>query len=108
MRSRQLDWGNAQRSSIGSDFGRLGIDFWQKVDAMLDDHAAARRAQLGMLNEWRNAIAHQDFDPAKLGGTITLHLGQVKRWRVACNALARVFDEVLHGHLEGLIGVAPW
>src|SRR5438093_2420675 len=27
-RGRQLDRGNAQSSSLGADFGRLGIDFW--------------------------------------------------------------------------------
>src|SRR6266566_2436691 len=30
-RGRSLDRGNAQPGSIGSDFGRLGIDFWPTV-----------------------------------------------------------------------------
>jgi hypothetical protein len=31
-KGRQLDRQNAHPSSIGSDFRRLGIDFWKKVD----------------------------------------------------------------------------
>lgn len=106
-RGRQLDRGNAQPSSLGADFGRLGIAFWPGLDAY-DVHGGARRAQLEQLNEWRNAIAHQDFDPARLGGSTTLQLIQVRRWRAACNGLARGFDEVLRRHLHNQTGFMPW
>src|SRR5437588_9385019 len=31
IRGRQLDRGNAQSSSLGADFGRLVLDFWDKI-----------------------------------------------------------------------------
>lgn len=106
-RSRQLDSRNAQPGSIGSDFGRLGIDFWMRVEA---HHAAnpTRKSVLDALNAWRNAIVHQDFDPTKLGGTATLHLSTVRRWRKDCGYLARSFDEVMRRHIQSLTGASPW
>jgi hypothetical protein len=107
VQGRQLDRGNAQPASIGADFGRLGINLWAEVDGH-DAHNVARRASLDSLNHWRNAIVHQDFDPAKLGGTTTLRLAQVRRWRATCHGLARAFDEVLHHYLQVLTGRTPW
>jgi hypothetical protein len=104
---RQLDRGNAQPGAIGADFGRLGIDFWIEVENLSPRHSQ-RKQRLEELNRWRNAIAHQDFDPAKLGGTIILQLARVRRWRVSCNHLARAFDQVMDQHLQTLTGKAPW
>src|SRR5213592_1263776 len=58
--------GNPQAGAIGSDFGRLGLPFWDEV---YDVHAhnRRRRALLDELMAWRNAIAHNDFDPAVFG-----------------------------------------
>jgi hypothetical protein len=103
---RQLDRGNATPGTIGADFGRLGVEFWTEVDRV-DARNPNRRMVLDRLNVWRNAIAHQDFDPAKLGGT-TLHLARVRRWRIACHHLARAFDEVMLRHLSSLTGSPPW
>jgi hypothetical protein len=105
-RARQLDRGNAQPSSLGADFGRFGVTFWVALDAYQAENAA-RRALLEDLNNWRNAIVHQDFDPAVLGGT-TLRLQRVRRWRGACHRLARAFDEVMRRHLSTLSGASPW
>lgn len=107
LRGRQLDRGNAQPASLGADFGRLGIDFWTEVESF-HPRNQARKDELGRLNEWRNAIAHQDFDPARLGETTTLRLAQVRRWRAACRHLARAFDEVLRRRLQTLTGTSPW
>jgi hypothetical protein len=107
LRGRQLDQRNAQPASIGADFVRLGLDFWADVAAYRPG-STARKAALDQLNAWRNAIAHQSFDPSKLGGTTTLRLIQVKRWRGACLYLARCFDEVMRQHLQHLTAVQPW
>jgi hypothetical protein len=104
---RQLDRGNAQSASIGADFGRLGIHFWAEVRAV-NPRNAERRALLDDLNVWRNAIVHRSFDPGKLGGTVTLRLTQVRRWRQACSRLARAFDDVMRRHLLTLTGTSPW
>lgn len=105
--NRQLDKGNAQPGSIGSDFGRLGVDFWTQVNSH-DPRSLGRKTQLDQLNIWRNAIVHQNLDPAKLGGTTTLRLEQVQGWRRACKQLAKTFDEVMRWYVQSLIGVSPW
>ena len=78
--NRQLDKGNATPASIGSDFGRLGLKWWAALDK-LDPAAANLRRQLESLNNWRNAIAHNNFDPLVLGGTMRLRLAMVQEWR---------------------------
>ncbi len=106
-RNRQLDRSNATPSTLGADFGRLGIDLWPKCEAH-DARNRERKKQLEQLNAWRNAIAHQDFDSTKLGGTITLRLDQVRKWRIACEHLAKSFDEVARDYIHATIGMAPW
>ncbi len=106
-RGRLLDRGNAQPGSIGADFGRFGIDFWDEV-RIRDPRNATRMGLLEELNLWRNAIVHHDFDRARLGGTTILRLQRVRRWRGACNRLARAFDEVMRLHLHTLTGSSPW
>ncbi len=103
---RKLDQGNPNPGNIGSDFNRLGIDLWAKSKAA-DRRTAKRQKELMELNEWRNAIAHQDFNPSKLGGLV-LTLGQVRSWRGACNGLAATFDHVLADHIGRLLGAKPW
>ncbi|MFI5458379.1 MAG: HEPN domain-containing protein [Isosphaerales bacterium] len=98
----QLNRSNAQPGSIGADFGRFGVDFWTELE-MNDPRNEVRKTQLVKLNDWRNAIAHQDFR-----GKGTLHLRQVWRWRTTCQRLARSFNEVMRHHLQNLTGTSPW
>jgi hypothetical protein len=106
-RGRLLDRGNAQPSGIGADFGRFDMAFWDEVK-LYDSRNATRMNLLEDLNQWRNAIVHQDFDAAKFGGKTILRLEQVQRWRRACNRLARAFDGVMRRHLQTLTGSSPW
>ncbi len=105
-RNRQLERGNAQAGSIGADFGRLVPSFWDHVKRHdpLDEHRF--QEQLEALNKWRNAVAHQDF--SDFPGPAKLRLAQIRRWRGVCNRLARIFDRVLHDHLQSLTGTPPW
>lgn len=104
---RLLDRGNPTPGNIGADFGRMGIAFWPLVYA--DGQRNNRRREfLEEMNLWRNAIAHQDFDPAKLGGTATLHLATVRSWRRACDGLAKSFDRVMRSELNQITGTNPW
>jgi hypothetical protein len=106
--NRQLDTRNANQTTIGGDFGRLGIrQLWMQVDAVSPNNPLRRRA-LEELNAWRNAIAHQAFDPAVLGGTVILRLARVRRWRRACDRLARSLDAVVQMHIQSVTGVSPW
>ena len=106
-RGRQLDRGNAQPATLKADFDRFRFDFWGAVESQ-DPRNARRKAMLEVLNNWRNAVAHQAFDPARLGGSVVLHLARVRRWRTACHHLARSFDVVMGHQLQTLTGVAPW
>ena len=77
VRDRKLDRGNPNAGNIRADFARLGLGIWDRVKS-LDRRNDERKQLLGELNEWRNAIAHQDFDPTKLGGHTKLRLSDVK------------------------------
>lgn len=105
--ARALDRGNPNAGNIGADFGRFGINFWPVVRAMHSSNEQRQR-YLDELNTWRNAIAHQDFDPERLGGTVVLQLRMVRQWRNALNHLARAFDRAMRTYLHGLLGVNPW
>src|SRR6267378_4090028 len=95
---RKLDRGNPNPGNIGSDYERLGITFWASVTAYRSQNTA-RRASLQDLNEWRNAIVHQDFAAGMLrGGRASLTLVQVQAWRRACEGLGNSFDEVMRLH----------
>ncbi len=83
------------------------LHFWTQVDAYDVDNRA-RRDMIEELNTWRNAIVHQNLEPARPGGTTTLVLSQVRRWRAACEHLAQSFDEVMRIHIHRLTGVLPW
>jgi hypothetical protein len=108
LRDRQLDKWNANQGTIGGDFGRLGItNFWARVD-LIYARNNNRRATLDRVNALRNAIAHRDFDPDKLGGTTVLHLLNVQNWRRQLNHLARSIDEVMRTYIEGVVGHSPW
>jgi hypothetical protein len=105
---RRLDRGNPNPGNIGADFNRLNLLFWPRVEAHHLSNAA-RRTAIEELNEWRNAIAHQDFPPAMLsGGRPQLPLSRVRAWRTACDGLVRSFDDVLRSHINHMTGVYPW
>ena len=105
--NRALDRGNPHPGNLGRDFNRLGMTFWPTVQA-IDVRNGRRKTRLEELNEWRNAIAHQDFDPKKLGGRTTVTLDMVRRWRSTCSALAQSFDRVVGDHIKQATGTARW
>lgn len=105
--ARKLDTGNPSVGNLGADFNRYGLDFWPAVLALGPAHAA-RRHRLAMLNAWRNAVAHHDYDPAELGGTTTLTIPEVRAWRTDCDGFATAFDAVLRDQLFAATGAAPW
>lgn len=110
---RQLDKGNPHPGAIGADFNRFGIVFWDQVIA-IDSRNEQRKLSLELMNAWRNAIAHQDFQQSALAAMIPnstdrrLHLGDVRRWRTACQNIAKSFDEVMRAHLNVVTGAYPW
>ncbi len=104
---RKLDAGNANPSNLGSDFARFGMNFWDVVKAHQRGNRA-RQEKLSVLNQWRNAIAHQNFDSPILSGRSSIRLAEIRAWRAVCKSLAESFDAVVRAHLMGIIGKAPW
>src|SRR5437899_8480305 len=96
------------REALAVTFSRLGIpQFWGQMDAVFVNNRL-RRQWLDDLNTWRNAIAHQAFDPAELGGTTNLRLATVQRWRRGCHKLARALNNVVRAHIQSVSGRGPW
>ena len=104
-RSRKLDSGNANAGNIGADFGSFGFNVWDEVK-LIDKRNQSRQNLLQDLNDWRNAVAHQEF--SKVGGSPALQLQMVTRWRRACDQLAVTLDRILCRELFLLTGVSPW
>ena len=104
--NRKLDAGNPNPGNIGSDFNRFKVKFWVEVRTV-DARNKSRFERLEDLNRWRNAIAHQDFDPRVLGPG-QLRLETVQEWRSACEGLAISFDRVMRLPLREMTGTPPW
>ena len=109
---RKLDFGNPNAGALAEDFRRLCTELWTEL-RVLDSKNAEWQRLLTELNAWRNAIAHQNFDPINLNGTACtfapyLSLDQVRKWRRTCDGLAGAFDTVMRVHLVGLTGNLPW
>jgi hypothetical protein len=104
---RKLDSGNPNPGNLGGDFGFFDLRLWHALEAR-DPANAERNKELERLNEWRNAIAHQSFDPTKLGGRNALRLEEVRRWRRTCEQLADDMDVVVGAHVATITGVNPW
>lgn len=104
---RKLETGNPNPGNLGSDFGRLGIELWPALLAR-DRQAKARQDALTELNQWRNAVAHQDFSSALLQGRNQVRLTDVRQWRQVCESLAVDFERLMHDHLLSATGTRPW
>ncbi len=108
--NRQLDRGNAQPGSLGSDFGLLGMSLWDLLDAA-DSWTAQRRVNLEKLNEARNAVAHANEAELLLiaRAGYPMRLPTIRRWRRTLDGLARTMDYVVSDYLDGLLGTGrPW
>lgn len=107
MEGRKLDSGNPNAGNIGSDFDRFGIKFWPAL-GLYSRYTEPRRRRLLRMNQWRNAVAHQDFTIPDLGGADTLRLTEIRQWRKTCDKLAVDFERVMHDYLSDVTGTAPW
>jgi hypothetical protein len=108
--NRQLDRGNAQPGSLGSDYLRFGCSLWPGLAAS-EPATVACQQDLDKLNDARNAIAHAD--EAKLAGLrgegYPLTLATFRQWRRSLDLLAVTMDAEVASHLGQLFGQpAPW
>jgi len=108
--NRALDHKNATPSSLASDFGRLGLEFWPTLRvASLD--TPRWQASLEALNKARNAIAHaneDDLDRLSQEG-YPMRLQTIRRWRRNLDRLAGTMDDVVADYLDRLLRTGrPW
>lgn len=98
---RQLDRGNAHPGSLGSDFGRLGMSLWPGMAARAPG-TGSRQADLGNLNEARNAIAHADETKllALRAAGYAPTLATFKRTRRSLDELAGTLDSAVAAYLS--------
>lgn len=97
---RKLDHGNPNMRNLKEDFGTFGFSL-----NLSDAANAPRVTQLGMLNEWRNAAAHQGNAPAAAG---PLTLPSLQTWRTACDGLATALDDTIRKELRRILRRQPW
>ena len=107
MRDRKLDHGNPNAGNIGADYGRFDFSFWNEAKR-LSARCHLYMGSLEQLSAWRNAIAHQDFKSAALGGRNTVRLRTVHAWRSSVGHLATTFDTVMYNYLTTVTGRNPW
>src|SRR5260221_10768979 len=101
----RLNTGNPTVHNIRKDLERFGF----VLDLTGADPAnAARITHLGHLNYWRNAAAHQKATPPPPGVPGILNLADIQVWRVACDGLAVVLDDIMQKELLRILGAAPW
>jgi hypothetical protein len=101
----KLSTANPTVENLRKDFERFGfvLDL-----AAADPTNAVRITQLGHLNYWRNAVAHQKATPPPPGVPPALLLADVQAWRGACDGLARSLDAIMYQELSRILGAAPW
>ncbi|WP_449349594.1 hypothetical protein [Streptomyces shaanxiensis] len=109
-RDRSLDRGNAQKNSIAQDYSRFGFIFWQAMQRA-DGRAGAWPEELSMMNEMRNAVAHDDT--AKLQSLASkgyvLDVQTIQVWHSMLDDIATLMDDVVSLSLSALLGVSrPW
>lgn len=108
---RKLDSGNPRRSTLGSDFIRLGFDFVTDLKAK-GPATLNRLDKLETMLDYRNAIGHGDESKIvaiEAGGQIAATKASYQRYRQAMNGLASTMDRVVAERLSQVLGIAqPW
>jgi hypothetical protein len=108
---RKLDTGNARKSSLGSDFGRLGFTFIADLNAK-GPATSTRLDHLDDLVDFRNAIGHGEegkiaaFEVSK---GISSTKASYQKYRQALNGLAGTMDQVVAERLAAVLAIPkPW
>jgi hypothetical protein len=108
--NRALDRQNATSSSLGSDFGRFGLELWPTL-RVADSRATRWQVSLEALNKARNAIAHANEGELTILAAegYPLHLSTVKLWLRHLDRLACTMDDVVSVYLDRLLAAGrPW
>lgn len=108
---RKLDTHNPRASTLGHDFGRLGIALIKDVKAM-GPRSVARLELLDRLVDYRNAVGHGDDDAIELleaRGRIRATKNSYLRYKRSLDCLAGTIDRAVSiGLRQVLSGPEPW
>jgi len=104
--------GNANEATLGPDFDRLGLKFFDDLRSA-SRYNAPRKRRLEQLNVWRNAVVHQNFKLKQVHevlvkGTDPHYVAHVRMWRGACDELAQQFDQIIRTYVGRVVGGPPW
>lgn len=100
---RELDRSNANARSIIEDFSRFGFDMKAQLSGIVG--ATVLKADLHLLNEWRNAAAHHNTTLPS-SGPLTVPL--IQGWRNSCTSLATALDNIMYNQLKARLRRRPW
>jgi hypothetical protein len=108
---RKLDTQNPRRSTLGSDFGRLGFSFIDDLKAR-GPSTERHLEDLETLVDYRNAIGHGDeskIATIEASAAIRSTKRSYQQHRQALNALAGTMDGVVARQLSALLAISrPW
>jgi hypothetical protein len=107
---RLLDRGNPAPQNLERDFRRFDFSLWESI-ALIDRDCRKRKATLGQLCEWRNAISHADVDRKRKAGRLVprnMSLDACEKWRQSLAALASSIDVVVATQCQELGCPKPW
>ncbi|MGW4367693.1 hypothetical protein ACWEKT_18805 [Nocardia takedensis] len=108
VRGRNLDKGNAQPASLGSDFQILGVTLWPDVYTAYPTLGPKWNDTLTSLNKARNAVAHRnDTQLAQVRQAQPLTLATFRKWRRSLNGAAAGFDNIVGAYLKSTAN-ADW
>lgn len=86
------------------------MEFWTKIKQRYPGRGQRWLAQLQLLNDARNGLAHDDL--TKISRVVAagwpLTLRSVHRWRNTLDGLAKAMDHVTREHLRQTFGTTPW
>jgi hypothetical protein len=108
---RRLDVGNARRSSLGSDFARVGLDLIADLKGM-GQKTARRLDKLDLLVDYRNAIGHGDEGRVAIlerTSAISSTRSAYRDHRRSLDRLAGTMDSLVSKRLAAVLEIArPW
>ena len=110
-RDRHLDRKNPNRSTLGSDFDRLGFRFTPALKS--SGHKVAEDLEkLDTLIEFRNAVSHGNDSQVRAleaKGKIKANLKSYRQFRGAVNRLVVKMDKVVSEQIAARLGIPqPW
>lgn len=108
---RRLDLRNPRRSTLGHDFGRLGLDLIGGLK-QVEPECEMRLVALDQVVDYRNAVTHGDevmIEQIETSGAVRSTKRSFQRHRRIFDRLAGTVDHVVAGQLARFMEIdVPW